>query len=167
MSLDNIQLPSIVLENLYRKSLVDLKTIEPEMTSAKSVPLTFLGENLNRITILVESAGNAYLPEDELNFLTGVLNACKLNLADIALVNIANTGKCDYSVINESLKPLKIILLGIKAADIQLPFSVPDFQVQNYDSRKYLICPAIPVLMEDKLLKKKLWDALKLLFEIS
>ncbi|MEO5646959.1 MAG: hypothetical protein ABIQ56_01280 [Chitinophagaceae bacterium] len=167
MSLDNIQLPTIVLQDLYRKSLVDLKTNEHENDISKSIPFSFLGENRSHITILVQSEGNAYLPDEQLSFLTGVLNACKLNLSEVALVNLSNIQDPDYKKMIEVLDATKLILFGIPALAIHLPFAIPDFQVQKYDNRHYLLSPAIKLMIDDKVLKKKLWDSLKILFGIK
>jgi hypothetical protein len=78
MSLDNILLPDIVLQGLYSKSLYDLETNKSVIDDIQPGNIGFLGSNQKHITILVNSDTAIYLPDDELNFLLGILTACKL-----------------------------------------------------------------------------------------
>ncbi len=97
MSLDNIQLPPIVLHDLFKNSLVDLNTNETVPAIAKANSISFLGNNQKQIAIIVADDKTLYLPDDELNFLMGILGACKLSMADVALVNIAKTTALTYT----------------------------------------------------------------------
>ena len=72
MSLDNIQLPAIVLQDLYKNSLVDLATNTAKKTSKKTTGIAFLGNNQKQITIIAADTTSIYLPDEELNFLMGL-----------------------------------------------------------------------------------------------
>ena len=87
MSLDDIQLGPFLVQHLYKHSIVDLDTIKKNgMFDVPQIP--FLGKNENGILVLVNEAYNAFLPDADLQLLTGILTACNLSLADIALVNV-------------------------------------------------------------------------------
>jgi hypothetical protein len=162
MSLNNIQLTPFVLQDLFKHSLIDLKTEE------KTSPKTFatLGNNNKYILILVVSDDTLYLPDDQLNFLMGILNACTLTMEDVAILNIKKNKSATYKTLSEELKPEKIFLFGIQPNDIALPIDFPNYQVQQYNNQIYLTAPILSQLQNDKGEKIKLWNCLKQIFSI-
>ena len=162
MSLDNIQLPPIVLQNLYRNALIDLKT-----GNAASATLTYLGNNQKRVAIIVDEHEAIYLPDEELNFLLGILTACKLSMADIALLNYHKNPAITYKDIAEQLHAEKIFLFGTTPAILELPLQFPHYQVQQYNDQVYLSSPNLKKLRDDKAEKTKLWNCLKQVFSIG
>src|SRR5581483_7571973 len=98
MGLNKIDLPGIVIAELYKNDLLEELSSEKgdkekglkyrrESVGSPSVP--HLGKNLKHITILVHYPSDVYLPEEQLNFLSNILKACGLNIGDIAIVNTA------------------------------------------------------------------------------
>ena len=167
MSLDNIQLSSTLLQNLYSKSLFDLKTGTSAIDLIQPGNISFLGNNQKKITILVSSSETMYLPDDELNFLLGILTACKLSMADIALINVSNNANLLYTDIAEQLTAEKIFLFGVNAELLGLPLQFPLYQIQNYNNQVYLSAVSITDLQTDKMEKLKLWNCLKIIFSLS
>ncbi len=168
MSLDNIQLPAIVIQDLFKKSLVALNAKEkPGQTAGPAADdIAFLGKNGRRIAILVHSQDTLYLPDNELDFLMGILTACSLTMADIALVNIARQKPIDYKMLESSLLAEKIFLFGPEPEVLQLPLSFPHYQVQRYNNQVYLAAPSLLQLQADKMEKSKLWTCLKQIFSL-
>jgi hypothetical protein len=168
MSLENIQLPAIVIQDLFKKSLVDLNKKEMAAPAAKPAgnDISFLGKNGRNIAILVHSPETLYLPDNELDFLMGILTACGLTMADIALVNIAQKKEIDYKILESSLSAEKIFLFGPEPAVLQLPLSFPHYQVQRYNNQVYLAAPSLQQLQADKMEKSKLWTCLKQIFSL-
>ena len=167
MSLDNIQLPAIVLQDLYTNSLIDLKTENAQPASVSAGDISFLGENKKKVSIVVDHTDVIYLPDDELNFLLGILSACKLSMADVALLNIAKNPATTYREISEQLSTEKILLFGIEPAALGLPFKFPHYQIQNYNGQTYLSSPDLKTLADNKEEKIKLWGCLKQVFSIG
>ena len=167
MSLDNIQLPVIVLQDLYKNSLVELDSGKVENTIEKSAGIPFLGNNERQVTIIANDTTSIYLPDEELNFLMGVLSACKLSMADVALVNIAKAGALTYSKIEEELNAGTILLFGVEPAQLQLPLQFPQYQIQKFNNQVYLAAPALTIIAADKAEKTRLWNCLKQIFSIS
>jgi len=60
-----------------------------ELKSTTPVPIKYLGDHLKKIIVLVHDNNAVHLNETDLGLLSSILNACKLTLADIALINIA------------------------------------------------------------------------------
>ena len=166
MSLNNIKVPAIVLQDLYSKALVDKETGNAVSKTAGPGKLSFLGDNGQRIAIIVNDAGSIYLPDNELNFLLGILSACKLSMADVALMNYAKNPSVNYTMISEELSSEKIFLFGVDPVTIGLPMQFPHHQVQKYNSQVYLSSPALKVLENDKAEKTKLWGCLKQVFSL-
>lgn len=164
MSLDNIQLPSFLLSDLFSKSMYHLK---PGTSKKDSGVISFLGDNNKKICILVHSPGVIYLPDEELNFLLGILTACKISMADIALVNITNNKGLTYEDITNQVASEKIILFGIDTETLKLPLKFPYYQLQHFNDQIYLASVPLNELQANKQEKVKLWNSLKKIFSIE
>jgi hypothetical protein len=144
--------------------------IEPPPSAATIDPAySFLGGHLKKIVLLQSSPDALFLPEPHLAFLTKMLEACKMNLADVAILNHL-TQAVTITRLKAQLNPATIILFGLEPTEIKLPFTIPAFKIQEYDHCRYLCSPALNALNQDteegKLLKSKLWVCLRKLFEI-
>ena len=167
MSLDNIQLPAIVLQDLYTNALVDLKTENAQPASVLAGNLSFLGENKKKVSIVVNHPDAIYLPDDELNFLLGILSACKLSMADVALLNCCKNPSLTYRDISGQLSAEKILLFEIQPSLLELPLQFPHYQIQHYNNQVYLSSPSLKILADNKEEKIKLWGCLKQVFAIG
>jgi hypothetical protein len=165
MSLKNVKLPEILIANLYTAPLVDLQDTT-EASASTETGLKFLGSNQKQITILVNVNDATYLSDRSFAFLTGVLNACKLNMADVAVINIHQSENRYYLDINNMTRPKIKLLFGVSPGEIGLPIHFPHFQVQPYNNVVYLCAPGLTSIEEDKLLKAQLWTCLKSIFQL-
>ncbi|HMJ46279.1 MAG TPA: hypothetical protein VK498_03075 [Ferruginibacter sp.] len=166
MSLDNIQLPGIVLQNLYNKSLFDLKAANAEPALDDLATISYLGSNQKKIAIILISPDAIYLPDDDLNFLLGILSACKLSMADIALVNLSMHSSISYKEVAQQLFAEKVFLFGVGPEVLGLPLQFPHYQVQQYNNQVYLSSVPLTELQNDKAEKTKLWNCLKKIFSL-
>lgn len=166
MSLDNIQLPALAVQGLFRKTLVELKSRQAAVKTTENSTLNVLGKNQKHIVIVVANEHIAYLEDDELNFLLGILAACKLNMDDVCILNLCKNERTGYTDIAATLHAEKVFLFGCNTSQIQLPLSFPDYQVQRYNNQVYLTAPALTALKDNKTEKTKLWNCLKQIFSI-
>ncbi len=191
MDLDHISLNAEMLAGLYGNVLVDLnapasaavvKAPEPVATPAvepvrvKPAPAAAashsepafrsLGEHLKQVLVVVDHADAVHLPDAELSFLTGILGACKLSLADVAIVNRQQGGGLSQQAIGQHLKSRVTLLFGIEPDAFGLPMSFPAFQIQPFNQVTYLYAPSLSEIEKDKVLKSKLWVSLRRLFNI-
>ena len=166
MSLDDIRLPAYVIQDLFQKTLVDLSANEKKKIISTSKELNFFGGNKQHIILLVNNADTAFVTDQQLTFLSGILNACKLTLEDVGLVNIAPYPAMSYKKISETFNPRIVIMFGITPDTIQLPFLMPEFQRQSYNNQVYVAVPALDSLENDKDLKRKLWIVLQQIFSL-
>lgn len=150
------------------------KTAQPEPVAetapAKPVdlsPYKILGNNKKHITVVVNCPQDVFVAEGDLAFLTKMLDACKLNMADVAIVNHA-TAAVNIEKVKTQLQPKYVLLFGVEPDVIHLPINFPSFKEQPYAGTTYLFTPALSQLNQDtdvaKGLKKKLWECLKRMF---
>ena len=168
MSLDNIPLPAFIIQGLFHRTLVDLNHDEKSFDYAQDEKgdLNFFGGNKQNIILLVNHQDVGFISDSQLTFLSGILNACKLTLEDIGLLNIASYPAISYKLISETFHPRIIMMFGISSEEIQLPFVMPEYQRQSYNSQIYLSIPNLQSLEENKELKRKLWMVLQQIFSL-
>jgi hypothetical protein len=187
MSLNNIQLPDFLIEEWYSDKLIasSSKSKAPTASAAPTAatpipapsataptppaPLKYLGNNRRNITLLVNAPGTAFLPDPQLAFLTKILEACRMTIADVAIVNNAAT-PATITTVKETLQPKTVLLFGLEPAAIRLPINFPVFKPIDFDACKYLSAPSLDQLVsnteDSKLLKSKLWVCLKTIFDV-
>lgn len=130
-------------------------------------PYKMLGNNKKQIVVVVNCPNDVFVPEGDLQFLTKMLDACKLNMADVAIVNHA-TAAVHIDRLKIQLQPKFLLLFGVEPDIIQLPINFPSYKEQPYAGTTYLLTPALSELNQEtdlaKGLKRKLWDCLKRMF---
>jgi hypothetical protein len=188
----NIQLPDFMLVDFFRDNLVIVNDVaelpkteatkapqslpvEPTIAPAvKKAPLPlpkkwFLGDNQKHIVILVNDIDAVYLRDEWLQFLSNILGACKLNLGDVAIVNHAYNPML-FSDFHQKLAPQHFILFDVPTQNIQLPFTVPFYQLQQFGSTQFLLAHSLALMLGNtdavKMEKSKLWLSLKKMFNI-
>ncbi|MBN8859092.1 MAG: hypothetical protein J0H29_11930 [Sphingobacteriales bacterium] len=168
MSLQNLQLSRDTIARLYTAPLVDMNAERNISAAVKEDPqeCRFLGSNKKNITILVNAGDASFLPDHSFHFLTGILNACKLTMEDVALVNINNLKDAGYTGIYKITRPAVSLLFDVSPNDIGLPLQFPHFQVHKYNSITYLSSPSLVSLENDKAAKAVLWSSLKTIFQL-
>ena len=166
MSLDNIQLPAFVIQDLFRKNLVDINSNEKKEAIAGGEEPIFFGGNKQHIILLVNNPDAVFVTDQQLTFLSGILAACKLTLEDVGLINIAAIPTISYKTILNSFKPRIVIMFGISPDVIELPFVIPLFQKQSYNNQVYLAVPSLNELENNKELKRNLWTVLQQIFSL-
>lgn len=196
MSLNNIQLGAQQLVELYGQLLVEKPAAEAPMpvqekaalavtTSAAAAVLPkpveapieieetpekpfirSLGGNARRVLVVVQKEKEAFLPDGELKFLTTILSACGLSIADIALVNLNAVTEKSYAPLTEHFGSRQVLLFDVTPGQLGMPINFPPFQVQAFKEIKFVHAPALHFIEADVAQKKNLWSALKNLFQI-
>ena len=181
MGLNDIQLPAQTVVDLYKNLLCEddsvapsakLKNIEPiklpkqeEINSNKTTEqISFLGKNLSQMVILVDYNNEVYLPENQLNFIGNILKACKMNLADVAIVNV-NKQPINIGELSRQLNPQNLVIFGIDTNRINFDKQLTSFNIITYDGMQVFTAPSLELLNQEgeegKLLKSKLWLCMK------
>lgn len=175
MNLNEIRLPLTVIANLYKKSLIVLPVITntSAIVASEEVstdPFQYLGNNLKQILIIVYYPDQTFLPDKQLTFLNAVLKACNLTLEDTAIINFA-TFKPDYNLLRQRMLPHVMLFFGVSAEFVAILGNPSEFEQTKLEGITTLLVPELERLNqnnnEGKILKKKLWSALKHLFDSS
>ena len=88
-------------------------------------------------------------------------------MTDIAFINTEKNKSISHQEIMSQLNPSMLLLFGVSATDVDLPFEIPYFQIQNFQARKYMLSPSFDALQNDMVVKKQLWISLQKLFNIK
>lgn len=166
MSLDNINLPPTVLQQLFKHSLIELKNEQIPAEKSITKKFTTLGNNRSHILIVVDNDEALYMPDDQLKFLSGILAACNLTLEDVAILNIKRNKMVTYKTLTQELIPEKLFLFGLTPDRIELPLDFPTYQIQQYNNQVYMTAPALSHFKDNNSEKTKLWNCLRQIFSI-
>lgn len=165
MELNTIQLPASLITDLYKNVLIDSGDLPPVAKKTEtSSQWKFLGENKKNLLIVVNYPDAVHIPDKQLQFLTNLLTAIKLNLADVAIFNIHGQQNAGEAL--AYFKSKTVFLFGVEPIAFGLPVNFPHFQVQPFNGVTYLFSPALYEIEDDKLLKSKLWVCLKKIFNL-
>jgi hypothetical protein len=166
MDINNIQLTPATVTALFKNTLYNEESKQPEMIKEEKAVFKYLGQNNKKILLLVSYTDTAFLPDKPLDFLTSILGACKLNLADVAIINIANARDVNYKSLTKELQMQHAILFDISPDSLSLPVNFPLYQIQAFSNCTYLYVDSLEALEADKELKTKLWLCLKKIFGV-
>lgn len=179
-SLNKMDLPPYLIAQLYSQVLVDdnsnkiaiaQEVEEKEVKSdinitTKENAWTSLGNNQKNILISVDYRDVLHVPDAMFEFLTQLLKACRLGIADVALINRNNYDAVKHTAILDHFQSQIILLFGISTAAFGFPFNIPDYQVQHYTDQIILQAPSLDILQNDRPAKSKLWTSLKIIFNV-
>jgi len=167
MDLNQLKLSPHTLTALYKNLLVNINEPGPAAeTRGEKSSWKFLGENRRNILIVVNYPETMYIPDEQLAFLINLLSACKLNLGDVAVLNIHRYPAANLVSILSFFKSKMVFLFGVEPTALSSPISFPHFQVQEFSGTTYLFSPQLTEIEQDKILKSKLWVCLKRIFNL-
>lgn len=162
-----MRLNGTLLVSLFPRALYQISDGKhPDSTlPADSSFVKFLGGNAAGILILVNDKKNTFLGEEEMNLLIKMLEACKLNTGDVAIVNLATDPHPVDSIISE-MRPEKIIAFGNEDA-----VTSPLYQISSLSGIPIVSANSLSEMLskteDSKVAKQKLWTSLKSLFGMN
>lgn len=174
MSFHEIKLPPFIITDLYSNVLIETEDnakpkeeINTKKDAASSIKI--LGENRKNISIIVSDSTAVHLSDEKLELITKLLSACKLTLADVAIINNFNKSIV-FKQIQEQLKPNYILLFGINEKQFELPLIFPEYRIQMHNNCQMLIASDLDKMIgntdEVRMEKSKLWLSLKQMFGV-
>lgn len=136
---------------------------------AAATPLKYLGDHLKQILILVKDEQAVHLNETDLGLLSSILNACKLTLADVALVNIANQPLSLQDLL-ETLPSVLVISFDITSTQLKIKLPSTLYKPIVLGETHLLFSNSLASMQgpeqNAKMEKSKLWTCLKQLFKL-
>jgi hypothetical protein len=190
-------LPAAVLATLFKDTLVlpekEIKSVENkenamvsaigkeaiatkpanevinEFKSTTTVPIKYLGDHLKKIIVIVNDANAVHLNETDLGLLSSILNACKLTLADIALINIVQQPLALHEILI-TLPSQFVIGFDINSTLIKIKLPTTLYKPIVLGETEILFSNSLQSMQgadqNAKIEKSKLWNALKILFKL-
>jgi hypothetical protein len=163
MTLKAIELDPFLLATLYDQPLIARKGNEDGRPVSELAP--FLGNNTQHILLLIHNPQEAYLAEPLFRLLSNLLNACKLTLDDVALVNMAHLAQPDVNALVSQFGAHKVILFG----DHFLRFFTgrKKNNVWEESGCQFLVTDTLDDMDADKQLKIPFWNVLRVFFHLG
>lgn len=160
MTLKKLILNPYNTASLYKETLVGNLTNEP---SIQKENIAFLGKNLKKVMLIVNDENHFFVSEDDLQFLSKILGACKLTIEDVCIINIAKR-RSTFLELAQQLHPEKFILFGVSPNELNMSIVFPAYHLQLHNNIQCLIADPISAMVKDTVLKSKLWLNLKTMF---
>ncbi len=160
MGFETIQLTGQQIEELYSSHLVITeKTVKPKPETISNPTATGItGKNKKQFVWVVNEPGYPFLSDADFQFLSEVVNACKMNMDDMALVNIAQNNM-DFEQTVTELQP-KILIVSFLDRN-WIPLNKEAYTLQQEENFQLYITEELQIIRNDKVKKSKLWLALK------
>ena len=140
-----------------------------EQRSTPSQPIKFLGDHLKKIVVIVHDENAVYLNETDLGLLSSILVACKLTLADIALVNLAQQPLSLHDIL-ETLPSQYVLVFSLSGSALKIKLPANLYKPIELGETQLLFSGSLQSMQgadqNAKMEKSKLWNALKLLFKL-
>jgi hypothetical protein len=134
---------------------------ETKMESVEE-PILIKGNFSKGILVIHEETN---LNPEVMDMLVKMLNACGHSMSEVGLLaaeNLENRSMEDFKALNAHV----VLKFGrIKHPINQLPIS--SYEIHTEEETEYLFADALTSISEDKGLKRQLWTALQLLFNLS
>ncbi|MHB1920810.1 MAG: hypothetical protein ACYCOO_01110 [Chitinophagaceae bacterium] len=162
MSLKHLVLDPFLLAKIYTQPLIS----EPSDYPVPSPPLLirYLGENQKKILIFFQNEWSDPPEATSFQLLTKILQACKLRITDIALVNCSQIPGKPYRDISPQFHPKFVLLFGVSPLQLGIEQSFSNYLPQRLEGANFLVADELALLHTQTDLKKQLWTALKTFF---
>jgi hypothetical protein len=165
MSLEQLQLDPYLLAQMYDQPIIP-EEHKAQPAVAKDLPkVKYLGENQKNIALLIQNESEAYLNEELFNLLANILNACKLGMQDVALINTSHYPGLTLADYKEAVAAKQCIIFAIPPASLGLP-PMQTYLLETHSQVPVLYSDHLQQIATDKQLKGRLWQGLKQLFGI-
>jgi hypothetical protein len=136
-------------------------------TPIETSDITWLGAFNRKVLIIVEDVHAVHLAENELVLLAKMMEAVKLSMADVAVVNTARY-RLSLNQIMQKLPAEVVLFFGVEPFSMGMPMKFPHFQLQRWNDGIYLFSPSLFEINTPSALqvnqKKGLWKALLEIF---
>lgn len=157
MDLNFIHLSKEQINDLYANQLVQTGEVNKVQIQNESKD-AIKGGNAKHFMWLVNDEKHFIQSDEDFHFLTEILNACRLNMNDIIIININKSkGTLDELIIK--YEPQFMILSGIPSNWHK--FDSPEYLVQKKNTYSFLLTDSLELIRSAKAKKSQLWLALK------
>ncbi|WP_423146997.1 hypothetical protein [Rubrolithibacter danxiaensis] len=166
---DHLALSLLLSEDLYllkeEEIISSAKASPPETVPAKKeeeVFYNYLGENNKYLLLLVDDPQNKIIDKKELESLINILQAKKLELRDVAILNINSCKAIAFEQLKSFFASRSMVLFGINPSRLEVPDIVSN-KISEYKGVKLLATYSFAEMQNDTVKKRVFWNEMKLL----
>lgn len=149
--------------NIDQRLLADLY---PGVLVTEQQGFRWLGGRAKSVLVLVNQTAAPFLTDEDLSFLTRLLNACKLTLEDVAVFNTATYPTAQPDEVLAFFSPRMALCFGVTPNEWGLPVDFPRYQLQALKGCTFMHAPTFQQLAGDTEERKQCWASLKRLFNL-
>lgn len=144
----------------------DAISITNKLLDNSNCTFNFIGKNKKQIVVLIKDMNNEKIQDITLKYLTMILKACKLEIEDVAIINMFNNTR-DITEVIKIFSAKVILSFGMDSSEINLPFRIISDEIETYNHCKILSSPSLNFIFEKGFPeKRKLWKSLKIIFDL-
>ncbi|WP_044173655.1 hypothetical protein [Flectobacillus major] len=105
-----------------------------------------------------------HINEEELAFLTKILNAVNLQINQVDLLDLSKIGNASLKALLTEKSVNQLLTFGVSLFKINLEIPLTPYQTREIQGVKLLYSDALGEIKDDLNCKKALWAAMKILF---
>lgn len=153
--------PTLAKQEIASEQVV----IQSTEQALKTVNYDYLGENNKYILILIDQPlKSEIISAKDLLLLEKTLTALKLELRDVAIVNLQQCEELHFKSLKEFFSCNKVIGFGIELAKIGIEKEVPINTVFRIEECPFLLASSLEELSTNQAQKVIWWSAMKSIF---
>ncbi len=161
---DPLALKILMTEDIYELNKSELEVLQttsfaPEK-SQENPNFNYMGENNKYFLFLIREEKAEVISKPDLEALTGILAAKKMDLRDVAVLNYKKYPGIDFSQLKSFFACSKCVLLGINPSDLNLS-DVPGNKISVIDGVKVLATFSFGKMQADINKKRVFWNEMK------
>ncbi len=153
-----------LFDELYLIEEPELSTAKEREKKEKENSLIFKGGNQKKIAFIINEKQG--LSEMDKEMVGNLIQAIKISIEDIALLNLAENEVLPFAEIISELQCEKIIFLGCESYVAAEGMNKALYSLLYSGNTAYVNAHAISAYHSDKELKVKLWNVLKVMFNV-
>ncbi|MCF0053645.1 hypothetical protein LXM25_26475 [Dyadobacter sp. LJ53] len=139
----------------------------PSIASAPTLPVADFPALLHSILILIDAPKQKEMAASESVFLDNILKAVGHSVEKADIVNYSFLKGPDARKVLSEKKTNFFITFGVPLIKLHLDLLLMPYTPKLVDGVWFLLTDTLPVIEADRNLKKKLWQALQKMFEMS
>lgn len=120
----------------------------------------YYGENNRYILLLVDSPDHKVMAQKELDALQNTLSAKKLEMKDVAIVNLAHYPDATFQKLKEFFVCSSLVLLGVSCKRIKMQ-EVPLNLITTVEGTKVLATYSFAEMLDSNDKKRAFWNEMK------
>ncbi|MGX5688648.1 hypothetical protein [Arcticibacter tournemirensis] len=155
----------LMTEDIF--SVDELQDAAPAVTAPstekeeESMPVfDYQGENNRYMLLLHDNPNQKLMPSGELDTLTTILLAKKMEIKDVAIVNIAQYPSVTWRQLKEYFACNSLVLLGVTPRRLQLN-EIPQNAVTSFEGMNVLFTYSFAEMLNNNDRKRAFWNEMK------